>query len=361
MRKSFSDEIAKETARDEEYRRMEMPMQSGSGLDAFDDLAPPAAGRAAANVSDAARRPPPKRTMMGMGAVPPPPPRTSGAPPPPPPPRASRPSMPGVRAPTPEPPPPAQAGPGATLDMDWDDEELSTQIYDKPESGQAMLGGPTMPDPMSAPTPGPTPGPTPRPRTSTPPPIAGPPAPAPRPQFPPPSGRPPSGRTGAPSPFIEVEPRSKEPTIVARDCKQKGMGGVILAAVAGLVVLAVVGIAAWVVFFPKDPGTIHLTTSPGDPVVLFDEVRVPATASPFVIANVEPDVMHLLEVSKPGFRTWSMQVEVQPGQTLALPPVELEPTEGGSAVAGEAAEGGTGFALETDPRRGARDGRRRRD
>ncbi|MEQ9078974.1 MAG: serine/threonine-protein kinase, partial [Sandaracinaceae bacterium] len=98
MRKAFAEEIAKESAREEEYRRMEAEaakdmggrvsaggMGGGSGLDAFADLEP--APAKAANISSAQPpRPPPrgpaKRTMMGMGAVPPPPPRTSGPPPP---------------------------------------------------------------------------------------------------------------------------------------------------------------------------------------------------------------------------------------------------------------------------------------
>ena len=135
MRKAFNDEIVKESARDEEYRKIEAP---GSGLDAFDDLPaadpePAGGGRApakAANVSNANPQRGPKRTMMGMGAVPPPPPpsgrvsapppvpsgrpsggpgrssgppgRSSGPPPPPPGARSSRPSVP---KPVPEAPP----------------------------------------------------------------------------------------------------------------------------------------------------------------------------------------------------------------------------------------------------------------
>jgi serine/threonine protein kinase len=358
MRKGFSDEIAKETARDEQYRAMEMPQ--GSGLDAFDDLAPAAQPRAAANVSSAQNRAGgPKRTMLGMGATPPPPPgRVSNpGPPPPPPPRTSRPNPPPpVPSKQPPQPPPPQAM-GASLDMDWDDEELSTQIYDKPEGG-ATIPDPPRPAPAAAPAPLP---PTmaspvlPRPPISTPP-SAGPPAPAPKPAFTPPAPLPGPRVSGAPSPF-EGAPARQTATAVTREKKSGGMGLVL--GLLAFVLIAGAGVGAWFFLFNKDPGTIQLTTTPADPVVLFDEQPVPATSSPFVIPNVEPNTVHLLEVRKAGFRTWSMQVQVQPGQLLPLPAVTLEPEAGAAtsetAVATAAGSGtttpvtGTGFTLDSEP------------
>jgi hypothetical protein len=143
----------------------------------------------------------------------------------------------------------------------------------------------------------------------------------------------------------------REPTAVTRQSKGRGALGALLGAFLVLVV-AGAGAGVWFFVLDKDPGTIQVTTTPGDPVVRFDEQPVPATSSPFVIPNVEPDTMHLIEVRKAGYRPWSMQVEVQPGQTLSLPPVVLEPESGATDAAETqvvAAPDGTGFTLETEP------------
>ena len=80
MRKSFQDEITREEARDEEYRKIKAPGQGDSGLDAFDSLPPrrepkpPKPPSMAANVSKAPPPPPPppappKATLLGMGGM----------------------------------------------------------------------------------------------------------------------------------------------------------------------------------------------------------------------------------------------------------------------------------------------------
>ena len=370
MRKSFAEEIAKESARDEEYRKAEMAATGPSGLDAFDDL--PAADRGARPSSPGRHPTPPpaslssnpasakrqmKRTMLGMGG---------GTPPPPPPPRRSTPG------PPPAPPPRASAPPaetlsptltsGPALDMDWDDEELSTQIYDKPEGGMGdspysggpfgpPVAGPPAASPMPPSSVASSPSRPPQPRTSSaglglaPGPMPGPGGPAQGygPGFPGPSPAAPGG--GAPSPFDDyLAARGREPTALTR-AEKKGSGALIALLLAGaLIVLAVAGVGGWFFFWPKEPGVIQFTTMPADPVVVFDERPVPALQSPFLIANVVPGEVHLLEVSKSGYRTWSMQVEVQPGQTLVLPAVTLERTSGGAQVAE-----GTGFTLDTEP------------
>jgi serine/threonine protein kinase len=399
MRKAFADEIAKETAREEEYRRMEAdgalgrPAASGpsSGLEAFADLepleasqpsghgvAPPAQafspqrsspapsqpssghplaatlqGGKAANVS---AQPPgrgaaPKRTMLGMGAVqasvPPPPPRTSV---PPPPPRASVEPPKPVTVPPPHAvvPPHTAAGPDARggIDMEWDEEELSTQIYDKPDAMQAMLVAdvpPTNEHPKSM-----------RPslaKSSAPPGVQGHPSspglqPASsRPPLPPPSHPPlsqpapsyPSGPSatksgsGAPSPFeaprLEIGP---EPTALTRNAERRS-GGMMGVAVAAIVLLALgVGVGGFVLM-RSSPGTITLTTIPNDPVVYLDGVAMQSsTASPFRLADVEPGP-HLLVLQRDGFDDWATTVTVEPGSDLNLPPVTLMPRTMGSA------------------------------
>ncbi len=344
MGKAFAEEITREEARDEQYRKIRAP--GDSGLDAFDDLPrrsepakQPPAPPAAANVSKAPPPPPPrpkpqKRTMMGMGAVAPPPPRPSAPQPPPP-----RPSA-------PQPPPPQPQGPA--LDMDWDDDELATQIYDKPEG--ELFGGPGM---------GMGPGPQPQPQQHSP--MLSAPTAAPRGSgagAPSPFGGPgpssaPPPRPGLPSPFDDLppdsgpatEPPHREPTAVTRQPKSERGGSMGMIIGIGVVVLLALAGGAWYMLRPPEPGTVHLTTEPADPTVLFDDQQVQATSSPFVLANVEPGA-HLIEVRKTGYQTWSTQIDLRPGQTLTLPPVTLRPEEGGdTSDAGE----GTGFALTSTP------------
>lgn len=359
MGDAFADEIAREEVRDEQYRKIKGPAGGGSGLDAFSDL-PPSGGA----------RPPAPPSLQ---------PQTS-KPPPPPPPRKS--TARGLGAPPP-PPPPRPSSPGATtapqLDMDWDDDELATQIYDKPEEGlpsnPAQLrvgpGAPTLPagGPSAPPSGNPSPfgSPSAAPQGAPSPfgaPSAAPSAP---PSAPPsvPSPSPVSARPTAPS----LKPsRSPEPTAVtSRPPTKNNKNGMILGLVA---VLAVAAVAAFVLFWPAAPGTIQLTTNPPDAEVFFNEERVLASGSPFILADVASGQTHVLEVRREGFQSWSMPVMVQPEQVLSLPLVELVPATGsaGVAVAGQGVTQGaapaadsTGFALATQPA-GARvfiDGRER--
>ncbi|MGE0789719.1 MAG: PEGA domain-containing protein [Sandaracinaceae bacterium] len=394
MRKAFAEEIAKESQREEEYRQLEaqVPAPTGaksSGLDAFADLEPaaPEGNRAkAANISSqpvgGPRRPPAppvKKTMMGMGAVPPPPPRTSG--PPPPPPRQSAPPPPprerkisGSHA-APQAPsaPPAQTAPVSSpsmeMDMDWDDEELSTQIYDKPEDGLPML-----PDlNVAAPAFGST-NPTPPPAASyAPTPISSAPSYPAAPSAPPQhygqaASMPGVSHPGAPSPFDDLpadpyapqsqphsQPIGREPTSVTKQEKKRGGAGALIAVIGlfGFLLLGAGGFAGWWFFLRSNPATIYLSTTPGDAVVYLDNEPVTSTSSPFVLAGVEPGE-HLVEVRKHGFLTWATRVTVERGQTLELPAVQLS-AEGGtgtdpsSGTSGTAPVAGTGFRLETVP------------
>jgi eukaryotic-like serine/threonine-protein kinase len=356
QRKMFAEEIAKESARDEHYRRMDV--SGSSGLDAFDDLpppesdpprAPPPPASMSSNPGGAPRGGPgPKRTMMGMGAVPPPPPpRASGGPSggPPPPPVAQRVSHPG-----PPPPPSAQTIPGPVLEMDWDEEELSTQIYDKPDG---LPGVPTTLQDMPAvrqPQYGTSSSPSmpvaPPPRSSgQPSPFAfsqppGSPSAAPEltgPRLPPP--------TGAPSPFgpPSIHPsdsprRAPEPTAVTRAERPKKTGLFVALGAAAFLLVGAIAVVLVLLLGSKEPGQILVTTEPRDAVVLFDEVPVRSDTSPFLIEDVAPGE-HFVEVSKVGFQNRMERVEVTAGETVRLPPITLEPVAGS----------GTGFALDTRP------------
>jgi serine/threonine protein kinase len=411
MRKAFADEIAKESAREEEYRRMEQSGQlrsGGSGLDQFADLEPidsahpsghqPPARAAKVSALPTTASSHQKKTLLGMPAAvpppPPPPPRHSmpgevPPPPPPPPPRHT----------VPEPPPPVTASPrpvaqyassGPALDMDWDEEELSTQIYDKPEAMQAALqaGLPSVQGEALAPAPGsgapaapiaqasrmpmamapapampmmPVPTPAPAPAAAPAPAPAAVPALAPvAPRFP---TAPVASPMGAPSPFegLPAPAEGPEPTAVTRPKPSesaKSGGRRVAALVAGLAaMLGIVAVGAWLLLSPGRPATITITTIPPDPVVYLDgEVVQSSTASPFVVPGVPPG-QHLVEVRKAGYEPWATTVTVLSGQDLALPPVTLVPTTAsGPAIAAQSAgagsapaSSGTGFALTTVP------------
>ena len=354
MRKAFQDEITREEARDEQYAKIKAPT-GGSGLDAFADL--PAKGKPPA--------PPPPRSS---GAPrPPPPAHVSKAPPPPPPkprPKATLLGMPsappGLSASAPPPPPPrasvpmpAPAAPaGPELDMDWDDDELATQIYDKPGDELPSLGGglPSASGSVGAPSSGGH-GPlssavTQVPAASSS--SAGAPSPFdPEPMAP--LGAPSAPPAGAPSPFDDLadpKPHSREPTAVTSRPNEGGKSNMGLIVAIAVVVLLVLGGVAYLFLRPAEPGTIQFATTPSDPVVIFDEQPVAATSSPFIIPNVTPGEVHLIEVRKTGFRTWSTQVTLSPGQNLQLATVELTPNEGETATpAGETG----GFVVSSEP------------
>ena len=351
MRKSFMDEITREEARDEEYRKIKAPGMGDSGLDAFDSLPP-------------RREPkPPKPPSMAanVSKAPPPPP-----PPPPAPPKATLLGMGGIRGPSAPPPVPPPTAPtmssGPELDMDWDDDELATQIYDKPgPSSPGSIPGPGDPMPPFEDSPMMSGAGTPQlgkpshmpllDETTKPPlPTPGHPSPfapkstGPKPGIPSPfdddpferlSSAPPSAPPAAP----RLEPR--EATAVTRTSGQRSNAiwiGLALFLLAGL------GLGGWLLLKPAEPGIIRLNTTPRDAVVLLDETPVQGTASPFVIANVEPNTVHLIEVRKHGYQTWSVQVTLVPGQQLDLPDVELEAEEGAAVASGP-----TGFSINSNP------------
>jgi len=145
VHKVFSEEIAREAQRDEEFRRFDS--RRANDLEALENAAAPAQPLAAA---------------VGRGAPPLPPGARGSAPPPPPPPaqRSGRSTVMGVGSgaavaqarPAPAsrtPPPPAPAAVAAgEMDMDWDEEELATQVYDKPD--QLTRAVPSAPPPPAA-------------------------------------------------------------------------------------------------------------------------------------------------------------------------------------------------------------------
>jgi eukaryotic-like serine/threonine-protein kinase len=117
-------------------------------------------------------------------------------------------------------------------------------------------------------------------------------------------------------------------------------------AVAAVLLLCFVG---YVFLSRTEPGVVQLTASPADATLLFDGKPVGKT-SPFVVTGVSPTEMHTLELKKAGFRPWSQEVQVQPGKPLTIE-VTLQPsapTEQ-APVGAVAQQAPGGFSIETSP------------
>jgi serine/threonine-protein kinase len=102
-------------------------------------------------------------------------------------------------------------------------------------------------------------------------------------------------------------------------------------------ILIVVGIIASIVaglllFGKSDPGTVHFATVPSKVDVSVNGQPLESKTSPFVIAELPSGAPHTIAVSSDGYRPWTSRVELQPGQTLQLPTVNLEKIESGFAV-----------------------------
>jgi eukaryotic-like serine/threonine-protein kinase len=78
---------------------------------------------------------------------------------------------------------------------------------------------------------------------------------------------------------------------------------------------------------------VHFSTVPTDAQVWVDAKRWPASLSPFVIDELEPDVPHRLEVRKDGYQSWSAPLTLASGQILRLPQVTLAPARPAAASA----------------------------
>ncbi|MEM7447093.1 MAG: serine/threonine-protein kinase [Myxococcota bacterium] len=378
MRKMFADEIAKESARDQKFRQTEAPSGfAPSGFGALEKL-PPRLERGErvsrrptlppppppANISQA-----PHGRSASRSSLPPPKPPASSRPPPRHssiealrgdarrsgvPPLASIPSLQpagvprdlpnasrdlksrsssldanvsGTKQPklevarSRESDVPAM-GTGPNLEMEWDDEELATQIYDRPEDEVSFGGIPSpfheMQDEKSA-----------------------------------------EDDSGADAHILEQSladsniqgealHESTELTQRPEDPNRRIAG-----AVAGVFVVfaaLLLGIVWWVSGIPES-GAIHVMTTPSNPdLVAFDTVPLQATASPFLINDVSSNEVHLIEIRKSGYRSWIQSVNLRPGEVLEVPVVLVpipDAVEQVGRVVGDVQ--GTGFILDTVP------------
>jgi eukaryotic-like serine/threonine-protein kinase len=383
MHRVFAEEIEKETARDKEYAAMD-PRASeleDAGLAAFDQIDPvstvsalsaqPSYGIIGAAPASAHSR---KPTLLGMPQLS----MRQDA--------VRAPSVPRlVPAPHSVPPSvPRHARPSAPLQipgvanhpgMEWDDEELSTQIYDKPDDPRPEYDPAAPPEFASQP---PSYGSQPpafasQPRW-TPPDLSqtvqeGMPFPRPNVAYGAQAGYPATAAStaefaaasgasapftlgahasgafppGPPPthPFAQVRPVTHAQfarTASSGDAigweKPKGRPMFVAAmSVVAIITSIVIGL---LLFGQRDPGTLHLVTVPARVSVSVDGRPLGVSTSPFVIGELSAGRRHSIMVNSPGYRPWSTAVELQAGQVLALPEVKLEAIE-------------TGFALESQP------------
>jgi serine/threonine protein kinase len=345
MQRAFSEEISREDARDQEYASIGVERRDDvTGLTAFDELEavssvsalnlepdddqPPAAPQSAADMAPAQRFKG-KSTLLGL-------PTSAALAAPPSAPSLRPQSNPSIARPGPAVPPlvprmesipPGRSGPPGTLgrnpaagaapprvEMDWDDEEMSTQIYDRPDEptagAQPQLGVPAV--------------------TSAPLVLAVQPAvvpaawgaaarSAPAPGAPSPFGPPADSarRTARTEPDLQWPPPGE-----ARERRR-----IVIALLLAVAMLVLVGGGMWLMRTPS-PGTVHLSTTPADVAVALDGMAQTGS-SPFVLSQVSPGVAHEIAVTHAGFRTWSLKFQLQPGETMELPPVKLESMESG--------------------------------
>ena len=365
--------LERESARDQEYAALSVTASTrheGTGLNAFDEIDPVSAVSALQMQPE----PPPRRRTPPPYATPAPPPYATPAPPPPRNAGAARPhkatllglpaaSLPKVSsrppsgrfAPQPAVPPlvprPQSIPPGHShpthasstvggaasepprLDMDWDDEELSTQIYDRPEDQTPAPAHATGPHRALAHQSGQFHH------------VSGsfPPAAAPVAAYPHNGAEP----VGAPSPFGHGVPTGPAygggghpgaSTVEIAAWPAPGLESErrpMMAAV--LAVVAIIGaiVAALLIFRGPNLGIVHVTTTPGDASVAIDGKPV-LGSSPFVINEVTLGVPHEIIARKPGYRDVSTRFELQADQpadkATELPAIVLEPLESGFAL-----------------------------
>lgn len=367
MHRVFAEEIERETARDQEYAQLGTPnfVAEPSGLEVFDEIDPvstvsalhaqpvgqPPAPVVPAGVSrlrkatllgipQIAGRPTGKlapsvpRLVPRLQSVPPQsslPSRSNAASSPrlDAPPMIARPqsappslqSSPGVPAGSEYTPPLDPRAPRApsSASMEWDDEELSTQIYDKPdEHSLAFVFGQQMKSPDALPS-------------APPGALIAPPVLDDQQPFAPPSL---PFRPQPSPPVMRAMPLQETLELPPWEQKSRTSPAVVSALVVlGIIAAIVIGL---VMFGGAEPGAVHFATIPTKVSIAVDGQSIASTTSPFVLPQLKPNITHAITVSQTGYRPWTTQVELQSGQTMQLPAVKLERIE-------------SGFAIDSDP------------
>jgi hypothetical protein len=136
----------------------------------------------------------------------------------------------------------------------------------------------------------------------------------------------PGGRQDTTSrpPYIDTD-EIPRPSAAPR-ALEPGLPAGALVRVVGVVVgllLVIVGALYWA--RERGAGTIRMSTEPRDAVVTVDGKRVPASASPFVLSDLDSAEEHTIAVDKLGYQGWSTRLKLRPDQVLDLPLIKLEP------------------------------------
>lgn len=338
----------------------------------------PPAPPAARSSMPAPPPPPPIKTQTGGFPPPPPPPSMSGAPkppappalpgvsaaPPPPPPPLAAPkgrdddettpiptnkaptvsAAPKPLAPPAPPPPPAAAKPG--VDIDWDDEDEATQVFDKgiEDTARALLHSAPPPPPPAAGAP-------------PPPPAAGAPPPAARAaglvgrplSVPPPSvpraPLPPPPKATQPMPAAQATFDAPSPSITLP--QQRGSRSGLWMIIAAVVVVGAA--AAAFALMPKKGSLVVSVAGPGgkaiDGVQVFVDNSQRCDASPCQVTDLKSGV-HFIKVVAAGYTTTAPKaVKINAGEESAENIELLRGSEGsGIKVTAE----GAGLRLSVD-------------
>ncbi len=395
----FAEEIAKEAARDDEYRKFDSNRASDLeelevSVSSPNGPPPPLPSRGAPPPPGALRSPPPppprgpRSTAMGVGPSASAPPKTP-APAAPPPMAKLQPSAPPAPAAMAAPPP---AMPIEEAEMEWDDEELATQVYDKPESirdaaaamrapppaarpaaaraaaasasgrGSAMPSLPSLPSSGGLPSlpsarvsgvaaPPPASSLPAAPASSLPvaaPAVAAPPPPAPPPAIAPPMPAP----TPRPDPFTSVPPGFTGPSVspapaqapyrlsgpaaapresARPDSRKKDNSQTYVLAGLGIVAIAAAVVIGLKLTRGESTGGLLITTNVGGVSVSIDSLPQIGNGQSFTVTDLPVNRVHRVEVRKTGFRTYTQDVPVRDGQITPMQ-VVLEPEPSQLAV-----------------------------
>jgi hypothetical protein len=117
-------------------------------------------------------------------------------------------------------------------------------------------------------------------------------------------------------------PPSFDSVSMARPMAPRASYGVVIAVVVTIIAVIAVGLIA---MRGTQAASVHLSTLPVEAEVRVDDVPIRLERSPYVIGDLEPEVMHQLDVRSPGYESWSTRITLQPGQVLKLPRVALVP------------------------------------
>ncbi len=308
--------------------------------------------------------PPPPPPSMSGAPKPPPMPGASAAPPPPPPPpplgapkakddeettplpQLKPPAVPGAPPPPPAPgKPPAAAGGKPGVDIDWDDEDEATQVFDKgvEDTARALL--------HSAPPPPPAAG-APPPAAGAPPPsraaaglvgrpLSVPPPSVPRAPLPPP----PKAAPLPAAPSFEQAPVMASPSITLP--QQRNSRGGLWMVIAAVVVIGA-GAAAYALM-PKKGSLVVSVSGPGgkaiDGVQVFVDDTQRCDRSPCQVTDL-PRGVHFVKVAAAGYTTTAPKaVKINAGEEGAEN-VELARGSEGSGL--KVIAEGAGLKLSVD-------------